>query len=359
LAHHAAEYEWRGEGDEAEVVLYAPDDSAFGRALTAARLPGMESPVYAAASPEGFGWAISSGTHVSPDLLSTPLRGLLLVAGTRSENLGAPPQELGNSLARDLPEAASRLPSLNESAVGRLCESGAHAAAEDGLIEEEDLAFLEVGQGDPDTLGRRALAAGPRDWDSGVAPDLRLVTEVLDSEGAERLGLEEGALALIVRVDAGDLGRLALTGHRERIQSRVRSEIFGAAPGFPAAPVDSGEADDLVAALHAAANFADARAARAIWMLRLVLGGAAGGLDIRAAWKEGGIEERGGLLVHRKGFASAEDGRVLVCGRYAVAGTGKMWSSAPPFGASEEEGLWPWEEAGLLERWVRLDPPEG
>ena len=359
MAEHAAEYEWRGEGDEAEVVLYAPDDSAFELALPAARLPGVESPVYAAASPEGFGWAISSGTQIAPDLLSTPLRGLLLVAGTSSENLGVPPQELGRSLTRELPEAASRLPSLNESAVGRLCESGAHAAAEDGLIEEEDLTFLEVGQGDPDTLGRRALAAGPRDADGGVAPDLRLVTEVLDTEGAERLGLEEGALAIIVRVDAGDLGRLALAAHRGRIQSRVSSEVFGAPPELPAAPADSGEAADLVAALHAAANFADARAARAIWMLRQVLGGAAGGLDILAAWKEGGIEELSGLLVHRRGLVSAEEGRVLVCGRYAAAGTGKMWSSAPPFGAPEEEGLWPWEEAGLLERLVRLDPPEG
>jgi len=357
LAEQAAEYEWRGEGEEAEIVLYAPDDSAFERALPAALPPGVESPVYAAASPEGFGWAVSSTTHAAPDLLSAPLRGLLLVAGTRVENLGVPPRELRDRLMRDLPEAGSRLPSLNEAGVGRLCESGASAVAEDGLIEEEDLALLDVLPGDADALGRRALAAGPREWEGGVGPSLRVVTEVLDSEGAESLGLEVGVLALIVRVDAGDLGRLALAVHRERI--RVGSEDFGTSPDLPAAPVESGEAEDLVAALYAAANFADARVARAVWMLRRVLGEMAGELDIRAAWRSGGVEEREGRLVHRRGLASVGDGSVFVSGSYVAAGTGNMWASAPPFGVPEEEGRWPWEEAGLLERWATLDPTEG
>jgi len=359
LAEHVADYEWRGEGDNAEVILYAPDDTAFEDALPATRLPGVESPVYAAASPRDLGWVAASTTHVAADLLSVPIRGLLLAAGTRSENLGIPPQELRDRVLRELREAGSRLPSLNESGVGRFCESGVRAAAEDGLVEEVDLPLLGVSPGDPDALGRRALATGPREWEGGVEPDLRLVTEILDTGGAESLGLEDGALVLIIRVDAGDLGRLTLAAHRERILSRVRSGDFGADPDPPAASADSGEAEDLIAALHAAANFADARAARAMWMLRRVLGGRAGGLDIRAAWRIGGVEEQEGRIVHRRGLASAEDGRVLVCGTYAVAGTGNMWASAPPFGVPEEEGWWPWEEAGLLERLATLDPPEG
>ena len=357
MAEHAAEYEWRGEGDEAEIALYAPDTAAFERALPAARLPGVESPVYAAASQSGFGWAAASTTHVAPDLLSAPLRGLLLVAGTRSENLGAGPRELANRMLRDLPEAGSRLPSLNEAGVGRLCESGARAAAEDGLIEEDDLPLLGPRPGDADALSRRALAAGLREWGEVVRPELGVVTEVLDTEGAESLGLETGALAIIVRVDAGGLGRLALAAHRERILGR--SEDFGASLDLPSAPVERGEAEDLVAAVYAAANFADARAARTVWTLRRLLGEATGGLDIRAAWRVGGVEERDGRLVHRTGLAAAEGSDVLISGSYAAAGTGSMWSSAPPFGVWEDEGVWPWEEAGLLERVAALDPPEG
>ena len=359
MAEHVAEYEWRGEGEEAEIVLYAPEEPDFERVLPAAKLTGVESPVYAAASPQGFGWAAASATHAAPDLLSVPLRSLLLVVGTRSENLGVPPQELMQRVLRELPEAGVRLPSLNESGASRLCESGARAAAEDGLIEGEDLPLLDVRPGDADTIGRRALAAAPREWAGGVEPDLRLVTEVLDTEGPESVGLEEGALALVVGVDAGDLGRLALAAHRERILSRVRSGDFGATAELPAAPAGSGEAEDLITALYAAANFADARAARALWMMRRILGEVAGGLDIRAAWRTGGIEEQDGRLVHRSGLAWAESGHVLVCGSYAAAATGNMWASAPPFGVPEEEGRWPWEEAGLLERLAMLDPPEG
>ena len=357
MTEHAAEYEWRGEGDGAEVVLYAPDDSAFERALPAARLPGVESPVYAAASQEGFGWAAASTTHVAPDLLSTPHRGLLLAGGASSGNLGVSPRELRARLMSDVSEAGSRLPPLNAAGVGRLCESGARAAAEDGLIEEEDLALLGVLPGDADALGRSALAAGVRDWERNVEPDLRVVTEILDSDGAESMGLDAGTLAFVLRADGGDLGGLALASHRERI--RVRSDDFDASPDLPAAPAESGEAEDLVAAAHAAANFADARVARALWILRRVLGEPVGGLDVRAAWRVGGIEDQEGRLVHRGGIASVEEGNVLVCGSYVAAGTGNMWASAPPFGVPEEEGRWPWEEAGLMERWAVLDPPEG
>jgi tRNA-splicing ligase RtcB len=357
LAEHAAEYEWRGDGEEAEILLYAPDDAAIERVLPATSLPGVESPVYAAASPEGFGWTAVSSSHVAPDLLSLPTRGLLLVAGTRSENLRVDVRELANRMLRDLPEISPRVPSLNEAGVGRLCESGARAAAEDGLLEEEDLRLLDARPGDADALGRRARSAGPRDWQEAAIPELSVVSGVFDTEGAESLGLEPGTLAIVIRVDGGNLGRLALAAHRERLQNHA--EDFGAGLDLPAAPTGSGEAQDLLAALYAAANFADARAARTVWTLRRLLGEAAGGLDNRAAWRVGGVEERDGRLVHRRGLALVEDGGALFCGRYAALGTGNMFSSAPPFGVFEAEDQWPWEEAGLLERLAALDPPEG
>ena len=357
MAEHADYYEWRGEGEEAEIVLYAPDDAAFSLALPATRLPGVESPVYAAASQREFGWTAVSTTHVAPDLLSPPLRGLLLVAGTSLENLRINTRELAKRMLRDFPEAGASLPSLNEAGVGKFCESGARATAEDGLIEEEDLALLGALPGDADALGRRALSAGPREREEGVRPELGVVTEILDTEDAESLGLRTGALAVIVGVDAGELGRLALASHRERLQARP--EDFGAGSDLPAVPVERGEAQDLLAALYAAANFADARAARTVWILRRLLGEATGGLEIRAAWRVGGVEERDGRLVHRRGLALAGDGDALVSGGYAALGTGNMWSSAPPFGIPGSESGWPWEETGLLERLAALNSPEG
>jgi hypothetical protein len=163
--------------------------------------------------------------------------------------------------------------------------------------------------------------------------------------------LDRGAFVLVASAEAGGLGRLALAGHRERVAARVRGGDFGAPEDLPAAPVETGEAADLLAALHAAANFADGRAALAVYALRRALGER---LSLRAAWRVGGIVNRDTSLVHRGDLAATGDGEVLVSGGSVVAGTGKMFGSVPPFGDGD-----PWEEAGLLERWVELDPPEG
>ena len=358
MIEHAADYEWHGEGEEAEVVLYAPGDltanPAFERVLPATHLPGVESPVYAAASPEGLGWVALSASHAAPDLVSVPVRSLLLGADASLGDLGVPPGEVPRMIPRRLSEV--RLPYLTGAGIRRICEAGARAAAEDGLIDEEDLPLLDPHPGDADTLGRQANAAGTREWDLPGEVRAYGVGEVLDAR-VESLGLNQGTFVLVISTGAGDLGRLALAGHRERILSRVRGGDFGAGEDLPAAPIDTEEAADLLAAVDAAANFADGRAALLLYALRRALEEFAGELSVRAAWRIGGIEVRGGSPVHRRDLASA--GEVLVSGGSVVAGTGKMSGSVPPFGAPEDGGRHPWEEAGLLERWADLDPPEG
>jgi tRNA-splicing ligase RtcB len=361
MVERAADYEWRGEGEGAEVVLYTPEervaDSAFDRILPTTRLPGVESPVYAAASPEGLGWAAVSASHAAPDLVSVPARGLLLVADATLGDLTVPPAEVPRMLPRRL--SGVRLPHLAGAGVRRICEAGARAAAGDGLIEEEDLPLLDPRPGDADALGRRTISAGTREWDHLGEVRAYGVGEVLDTGAAEGLGLDGGTFALVVSVGAGDLGRLALAGHRERIAGRVRGGDFGAGEDLPAAPLDTEEAADLLAAVGAAANFADGRAALLLYTLRRALEEFAGRLSLRAAWRIGGIEVRDGSLVHRSNLAAAGEGGVLVSGGSVVAGMGKMSGSVPPFGALGDDGHRPWEEAEVLERWADLDPPEG
>ena len=364
MVDQAEEFAWSGEGEDAEILVRAPDEAtairAIDRTLPAARLPGVQTPVHVAASADGLGWVAVSGTHAAPDLFSAPARGLLLVADVDAENLGFPARDVTDLALRGLAEARPSLPVLGEADVRRVCEGGAGAAAEDGLIEEEDLAHLEPVEGDPDALGRRSLAAGTRDWEEGFGLEVAVVGEVLDSQGAESLGVRPGLLALVVRAGAGDLGRLALGTHRSRIFTRIRAGVdLGAGDDLPAAPLEAEEAADLIAATRAASNFADARVARAVYALRRVLGDVAGGLEMRAAWRVGGIEVRDGVLIHRNNLAAVAEGGVFVSGGAVAAGTGKMWRSAPPFGVPEGEGLWPWEEAGLLERWASLDPTRG
>ncbi len=362
MVEYAADYEWRGDGEEAEISLYAPDaataERAFEQALPAARLPGALSPVYAASSDglRGFGWAAASETHAAPDLASGPEWSLLLVAGAPVESLGAP-EEVPRLIERNLSEVA--LPEIGEAGVRRLCELGPLWAAEEGLIEEEDLPLFSSGAGDADALGRRSLFAGARDWTRPGRVQALRVAQILDSEGAGELGLEPGALALVVSAGAEDLGRLAFAAHRERILARILDEDFDAPAGLPAAPVDYQEARDLVedlfAAARAATNYSAGRAALVLYALRRALRDA-GALDPRAAWEIGGIQERDGQVLHRNGLAAAGAGEVLVAGRTVAVGTGVMLGSAPPFEAPEESGRWVWEEAGILARLATLEP---
>ncbi len=354
MRERTGDFEWRGEGEGAEILLYASDDSALERARPATLLPGIEGPVYAASSQEGFGLAAASASHAAPDLVSAPVRGLLLVAGVSVGGLGIPSEEVPRLIFRNLSEVS--LPGLGGvSGAGKLCESGARRAAEQGLIEEEDLASLEPGAGESDALGRRALEAGSGGWDRLGEVGVYAAREVLDAGGAETLDIGSGTLVISVGAGTGDLGRLALAGHRHRIMNRVRGGDFGADLSLPAAPVGSGEAEDLLAAVHGMANFADGRAALTLYALRRALSEVLGGLRISASWTVGGFEERHGSLVQRHNLAGRESGEACVCGDDVVAGTDAMLRSIPPFGALEEDGVWPWEEAGVLERWVDLE----
>lgn len=352
MAEHAADFEWRGEGEEAEVWVYAPDaataERALERALPAARLPGAENPVEAAASQGGFGRVVVSGTHAAPDLFSAPRWGLLLVAGLPLDALGTPPEEVPRLLTRRLSEVA--LPEIGEAGVRELSEAGAAWAAGEGFIEEEDLALFWPGSaslvGDADSLGRRAVAAGARDWTRPARIGALRVAEVLDSDAAGEADLGEGAFALVVEVGAEDLGRLALDGHRERIVSGTIHGDFGAPQGLPAAPADTGEAQDLVAASGAASGYAAGRAALVLYALRRAFGDLTP-LRLGSAWPVGGLQGDDGRLVHRDGLAAVGEGGLLVSGLRVASGAGRMFGSVPAFGVPEEGGRWPWEEAGL------------
>ena len=360
MAEHAADFEWRGEGEDAEIILYAPDNAtaqrAFEQTLPAATLPGVLSPVQAAASNSDLGWVAASETHAAPDLISAPARGLLLVAASAAE-FGVPPGETENFILRNLSEVS--LPRFGEAEVRRAAEAGAFWAAEEGLISEDDLPLFGYhASGEPDALPRRALSARVRDLDRPGRTSVYGIAEILDTERAEALSLSTGALALSVETGPEDLGRLALAAHRERILDRIWSGDFGATAELPAAPLETEEAADLLAAAQAIANYTDARAALRLYELRRALDGE-GRLELRMAWRLGGLAQEDGLLLHRRNLATAEREDALVARNFVVVGTAAMRASAPPFGPNPEEDSWAWEEAGLLERVASLGPVEG
>ena len=363
MVEHAADFEWRGEGEGAEVVLYAPDDASAGRGfeqvMPVASLPGVVSPVHAAVSGAKIGWVAASETHAAPDLFSAPARGLLLVANASARDFGVSPGEVGDLILRSLSEVSP--PRFGEAEVRRAVEDGAMWAAEEGLIPEEDLALfgtLGSATGESDALPRRALSAGAQAFGRRQRIEVYTVGDVLDTDHAEALGLGPGALVLHTETVPEDLGRLALTAHRERILTQVWSRDFGATAELPAAPLETEEAADLLAAARAVANYADARAALLLYELRRVFI-EEGGVQLQAAWHLGGLAQQDGLLLHRRNLAAIERGDILSTRDFVAAGTGAMRACAPTFGPGSEEEPWAWEEAGLLDRVASLGPVEG
>ncbi len=354
MAERSGDFEWRAEGDEAEILLYASEDSALRYILPAARLPGVQSPVYAAAASQNFGCVSASTTHAAPDLISAPARGILLTTGVSVDSLGIPAEELTRLLSRNLSEVS--LPRPGGAGVKRTCEAGAWAAAENDIIEESDLSFFEPATGDSDALGRRVISAGERDWDLLTKVRLYSVEDVLEAEVAESLDLDSGGIVLTVEAGSGELGRLALAAHRDRILHRIQAGVdFDAEDDLPAAPLNSEEAADLLAATSSAANFSDGRCALTLYALRRALADVTGELRPVASWKVGGFEEQDDLVVHRRRLPRIGVGEALVSGVVVATGMGEMLESAPPFEETEVEGVWPWEEAGLLERVATLD----
>lgn len=364
MAEHASEFEWRREGEEAEIVVFAPDEAraerGLERALPFARLPGALNPVFAAASEEGLGCVVASSSHVSPDLFSTPERGTLLVV--EAAGVGRPSAaDLTGLVTREL--SMMRLPSPSEAWIQHLCEQGARAAAEDGLLKEEDLSFFSTAEGDPDALGGRAISAGVGGWreSPGEARAFEMV-EVLDSDAVADLGVERGSLVLVLRSGAGELGSIAQDAHRRRIRARV--DEFGVEASPVAAPRDSGETWDLLAATGAAANLADGRMALLIHAARRAILESAGEARICAAWRIGGLQNtaENEAITHRARLAAVGEGRALVSisstGGVIGCGTGNMYASAPVFGVEASGGRDVWEEAGIFARWARIEVSE-
>lgn len=375
---HSGEFEWRGDGEEAEVVVYAPDAEAarrgFERAMRAASLPGARSPVYVVSSSPGeYGHAVVSESHVAPDLASAPGRAVLLCAeGSAADfarNLGVSPEEVRRELPRRLGEARYSLPRLNAAGVRRMCEYGALAAAGSDVISEDDLSLLTpFPEADPDSIGGRAIAGGGRDWDVAEAKTTALaIAEILDRDALDDLGLEPEQLVIHLEVGRGELGRLAFASHRERVRERVLGGAFdrvGDGSTLYAAPRDTEEAQDFLTASAAASNFADSLASLAIFILRRALRDVAGGLSVRASWRVGGASRDGAATktIHREGLASVAEGEAVFCGYTGgedggvlSRGTGGMYGSGPAFAMRETRS--PWQECGLLEEIAVLGPP--
>ena len=243
----------------------------------------------------------------------------------------------------------------------RVMVGGAAWAVERGWGEREDLQHIESDGGlagaDPEGVSEQARERGRRQLGTLGSGnhflEVQVVDEVFDATAAERLGVHEGQVTVMIHTGSRGLGHQVCTDHLKLTERALRR--FGIAMPdrqLACAPVDSEEARAYLGAMRAAANFAFAnRQLITHWsreIVQRVTGLAARDLAMHVVYdvahniaKEETYEvdgRRRRLLVHRKGATRAFPGQpVLVpgdMGRYSFLLMGTEVAMRETFGST-------------------------
>ena len=263
-------------------------------------------------SPGGVGFDINCGVR----LLITPLR--------RSD-LGARAERLVHEISRSIPAGTGRGGPLHLSASqldGVLAEGSAYVVRELGLGVDADVEHTEsrgrLEGADPSRVSQRAKDRG-RDQLGTMGSgnhfvEVQEVDRILDADAAQAMGLEQGAVTVLVHSGSRGLGHQVCTDYVRRMDAELaRHGITLPDRQLSCAPASAASGRDYLAAMACAANFA--------WSNRQIIGhrvrqavAAVEGVelaDVRViydvAHNIAKPERHGGrhVLVHRKGATRA------------------------------------------------------
>ena len=268
-------------------------------------------------SPGGVGYDINCGVR----LLEVPLG----VADARPRL-----RELADELFRAVPSGVGSARSdlrLNEGQLDRVLSGGARRVVEMGFGQAADLDAIEAGgrlrEADPSRVSRRARERG-RDQLGTLGSgnhfvEVQWVDETYDHAAAAALGLEEGAVTVLVHTGSRGLGHQTCDDHLDVMLASARAHgIRLPDPQLCCAPLGSPEADAYWGAMNAAANFAFANRQLITHHVRRALGavfGAEVAEGVRVVYdvahniakieehEVGGRRRR--VCVHRKGATRA------------------------------------------------------
>ncbi|MGH7308118.1 MAG: RtcB family protein [Candidatus Rokuibacteriota bacterium] len=250
---------------------------------------------------------------------------------------------------------------LSAGELGRAMTGGAAWAVERGWGDREDLQHLESGGAlpgaDPEHVSERALERGRRQLGTLGSGnhflEVQVVDEIYETAAAERLGVHQGQVTVMIHTGSRGLGHQVCTDYLKLTERALRRYGISVPDRqLACAPVDSEEARTYLGGMRAAANFAFAnRQLLTHWtreIIQRVTGFAPGRLAISVVYdvahniaKEETYDIDGRprrLLVHRKGATRAFPGQpVLVpgdMGRYSFLLLGTEVAMRETFGST-------------------------
>ncbi len=345
-------------------------DRSLEQLVNVAALPGIRE--HAIAMPdvhEGYGFPIGGIAAIDPDdgVISPGGIGYDINCGVRLLRTGESASEirprlagLVHSLARDIPSGTGRggAVKLRGNDLDRVLRDGASRAVEIGYGEAADLDRIEsrgcIDGAQADLVSEHARERG-HDQLGTIGSgnhfvEIDRIDTVFDEEEAERLGLREGGVAVLIHTGSRGLGHQVAADYLEVMTPAMpRYGIRIPDRELACAPFRSPEGQRYFHAMAAAANFAFANrqiitaAVRRAW--RHDLGGhAVVDLVYDVAHNVAKIEEHtiGGrkqrLVVHRKGATRAFPGQpVLIPGSMGTASyvlVGKPAAMSQTFGST-------------------------
>jgi tRNA-splicing ligase RtcB len=316
-------------------------DGSAGQVANVASLPGIVNRVLAMPDiHRGYGFPIGGVAAFDPDLggvVSPGGIGFDINCGVRLhaldiefERVNEKRAQIADALQHGVPAGMGvtrkdvRLDDLDA-----ILSGGARTLADIGIGSDEDLEFIEdngaIESADPERVGRRARERGhPQIGSLGSGNhflEIDRVAEIYDHAAAERFGLREGAVTMLVHSGSRGLGHQVCeesTPAMLRAVKKAGIELIDRQ--LACAPIGTPEADAYLAAMAAAANFAYANRAllahRAIESIAEALGTRRKFIHAPlvydvchniAKWEEHevspGVIKR--VLVHRKGATRA------------------------------------------------------
>src|ERR687893_209963 len=314
--------------------LEAEDYASLRQLQNVATLPGVVEPTLAMPDIHwGYGFPIGGvaafdpeeGGVVSPGGIGFDFNcGVrLLTSGIDREELERHKDRLADALYRAVPSGMGRgrkdLRLSREELRGVLVE-GAAPLVERGYRDPEDLEHIESGGklagADPWAVSERAYERGiPQLGTLGSGNhflEVQYVDEIYDGEAAERFGLQEGLITVLIHSGSRGFGHQVCQDYVERfLEAAPRYGIELVDRQLAAAPVQSPEGDEYLKAMASAANFAFANRQLITHFTRRAFASAGFGQRLAVlydlAHNNAKFEEHDGrrVLVHRKGATRA------------------------------------------------------
>ncbi|MGE0552816.1 MAG: RtcB family protein [Gemmatimonadales bacterium] len=308
-------------------------DRSLEQLVNVATLPGVTGFVYAMPDVhEGYGFPVGGVAAmrmedgvVSPGGVGYDINcGVRLLASSLRADLIRPRLEsLVHDLSRGIPSGTGRggALALTDAELDRVLAEGCGYLVERGFAPSADLATIEAGGAiagaDPTAVSERAKRRG-RDQLGSIGSgnhfvEVQEVVELFDEAAARALGLEPGAITVLIHTGSRGLGHQVCTDYvRGMDRAMARFGIRLPDRQLACAPIRSAEGAAYLSAMAAAANFAFSNRQMVTHKVRKAFSRAFGAEgDLRlvydVAHNMAKVEDHGAerLCVHRKGATRA------------------------------------------------------